>query len=184
VREWIPVPGTARGELVLAGLREFAVRGYGGVGVGELARAAGVTTGALYHHFGSKLELYRLVRRDVEQRVLDRMAGAADALDDDDEDDDGAAAIRGALSVGFRWAVTQGFAPMLAEEPVKGDDDPIGAFLAGLAGAGAVGAALGAILVAAWRAALRSTVDGMDADAARRALGALTIEGDRLRDPA
>ena len=172
------MPGTARGELVRAGLREFAVRGYGGVGVGELARAAGVTTGALYHHFGSKLELYRLVRRDVEQRVLDRMAGAADALDDD-----GAAAIRGALSVGFRWAVTQGFAPMLAEEPVKGDDDPIGAFLAGLAGAGAVGAALGAILVAAWRAALRSTVDGMDADAARRALGALTIEGDRLRDP-
>ena len=45
-----------------------------------------MTTGALYHHFGSKIDLYRFVRADVDQRVLDRMAGAAEAV--------GATAIR------------------------------------------------------------------------------------------
>ena len=46
------------------------------VTVGELADAAKVTTGALYHHFGSKFGLYAFVRNDVEQRLLDRMEGA------------------------------------------------------------------------------------------------------------
>ena len=58
--------------------RRDAVRGaaFDEVTVGELAAAADVTTGALYHHFGSKLGLYAFVRADVEQRLLDRMEGA------------------------------------------------------------------------------------------------------------
>jgi AcrR family transcriptional regulator len=39
-------------------------------------KADGSPTGALYHHFGSKLGLYDLMRDDVERRLLDRMEGA------------------------------------------------------------------------------------------------------------
>lgn len=35
-----------------------------------------MTTGALYHHFGSELGLYTFVRADVQRRPLARMEGA------------------------------------------------------------------------------------------------------------
>ena len=56
-----------------------SARPFDEVTVGELAADAGVTTGALYHHFENKLGLYRFVREDVERRLLDRMEGAAAA---------------------------------------------------------------------------------------------------------
>ena len=76
MREWIPVSTSPKGRLALAAVREFGARPFDEVTVGELAAAADVTTGALYHHFGSKLGLYAFVRDDVEQRLLDRMEGA------------------------------------------------------------------------------------------------------------
>ncbi len=39
----------------------FAADGYHAAKVGEIARRARVTTGALYHHFGSKKDLFRAV---------------------------------------------------------------------------------------------------------------------------
>ncbi len=175
--DWIPVPGSARGDLVRAALREFGARDYRDVAVGELARSAGVTTGALYHHFGSKLDLYRFVRADVDQRALDRMAGAAEAVGGERER---AAALRAALAVSFGWATAHGTARLLADPPPG--PDPVAAYLAELAGGGGVAAALAGIVVAAWRAALRATVDGVPATTARRALDALSIDPDRLRD--
>lgn len=41
--------------------REFRARGFGGVGVDALAKAAGVTSGAFYSHFRSKAEAFRAV---------------------------------------------------------------------------------------------------------------------------
>ena len=79
MREWIPVPGTSKARLVSTALERFGARGYEAVGVSELATTAGVTTGSLYHHFGSKLGLYEVVREEAERRVLDRMEGAAAA---------------------------------------------------------------------------------------------------------
>ena len=58
--------------LALAAVKEFGARPYDEVTVGALAAAANVTTGALYHHVGSKLGLYAFVREDVERRPLDR----------------------------------------------------------------------------------------------------------------
>jgi len=165
VRERIPVPGSARARLVRTALKAFAARGYEGVGVAELARAAGVTTGALYHHFGSKLGLYGVVRDELERRVLDRMEGAAAAAPPGDP----WAAVRAALGVGFDAAVRLGAARLLGEEDPRGLPCPVAAFLERLL-AGAP-AALPAVLAAAWRTALQAAAGGEAAAAdARRAL--------------
>lgn len=96
---------------MLAALDRFAELGFDDVGVSDLCTAAGVTTGSLYHHFGSKLGLYDVVRSDVERRVLDRLEGAVAARADDAP----AAAAHAALLVAFDVVIEQGFLRLLAE---------------------------------------------------------------------
>jgi AcrR family transcriptional regulator len=62
--------------------RLFATQGYGAVGLSEIVRAAGVTKGALYHHFGSKAALFRAVLEEVQQEVAQRVAATAEAQED------------------------------------------------------------------------------------------------------
>jgi len=54
----------------------FAERGYGAVGTEEIVRDAGVTRGALYHHFEGKLELFETVYEQVEEELMQRITGA------------------------------------------------------------------------------------------------------------
>ena len=162
MREWVPVPSSARGRLAAGALESFGRAGYAGVGVGELAADAGVTTGSLYHHFGSKLGLYALVRTEVEGRVLDRMEGAAAAR----AGEPAAAVARAALLVGFDYTVEHGFARLLAEGHPGDVEDAVQALLLRL-----VGDPLGRLVAAAWRAALAATADG--SPGARGALAVL-----------
>ncbi len=68
-------------EALLAAARElFTERGYADVGVAELAQRAGVTTGAVYHHFGSKRGLFRALLEAVHEEVAESIAAAADGL--------------------------------------------------------------------------------------------------------
>lgn len=157
MREWIPVPGTTKGRLIEGALAEFGARGYGAVGVMELAELAGVTIGSLYHHFGNKLALYTLVRADVERRLLDRMEGAAALAPND---------LRGVLLVGFDYVVGAGFARMLAEPHPERETDPVDEFLSRQVDKDAV--QIGLILGAAWRAALKAS--GQNPASARAAL--------------
>ncbi|MEO3974781.1 TetR/AcrR family transcriptional regulator [Streptomyces sp. CAU 1734] len=60
----------------------FAAQGYGAVGLAEIVTAAGVTKGALYHHFAGKAELFRAVLEEVQQEVGERVMNAADARED------------------------------------------------------------------------------------------------------
>jgi AcrR family transcriptional regulator len=60
----------------------FADRGYARVSTEEIVRRAGVTRGALYHHFRDKRDLFRAVFEGVEQEVAERIAGAALARED------------------------------------------------------------------------------------------------------
>jgi AcrR family transcriptional regulator len=54
----------------------FAERGYAAVGTEEIVRAAGVTRGALYHHFADKRELFEAVYEDVERQLVERIAAS------------------------------------------------------------------------------------------------------------
>ena len=58
-----------RALLVATARRLFAARGYAGVGTEEIVRAAGVTRGALYHHFGGKKDLLEAVYCQVEEEL-------------------------------------------------------------------------------------------------------------------
>jgi AcrR family transcriptional regulator len=55
----------------------FAERGYAGVGTEEIVRTAGVTRGALYHHFAGKKELFEAVYEDVERQLVEQIAASA-----------------------------------------------------------------------------------------------------------
>ena len=59
-----------RGALVDAARTLFGERGYADVGTAEITEAAGVTRGALYHHFGDKLGLFRAVVEAAETDLL------------------------------------------------------------------------------------------------------------------
>ncbi len=55
--------------------RLFATRGYAAVGLAEIVREAGVTKGALYHHFeGGKTDLFRAVLAQVQAEVARTVA--------------------------------------------------------------------------------------------------------------
>jgi AcrR family transcriptional regulator len=63
--------------LTAAGRRLFGRDGYAGTSVEDLAREARVTTGALYHHFPSKMALFEAVFEDVHTELLEASAQAA-----------------------------------------------------------------------------------------------------------
>lgn len=67
-------------EALLDGARRlFAERGYAAVTNKDLAAAAGVTTGALYHYVESKLDLYLAVHKDTQSKVFRRFLVAEHA---------------------------------------------------------------------------------------------------------
>src|SRR2546423_2467644 len=66
-----------RGALIAAARELFAERGYAAVGTEEIVRAAGVTRGALYHHFEGKLDLFRAVFEQLEGELAERFATEA-----------------------------------------------------------------------------------------------------------
>src|SRR3954451_10692474 len=63
--------------LIAAARPLFAERGFAGVGTEEIVRAAGVTRGALYHHFSGKDDLFRAVFEQIESEVTERIAQGA-----------------------------------------------------------------------------------------------------------
>ncbi|KDO92882.1 TetR/AcrR family transcriptional regulator [Mycobacterium avium] len=63
-----------RDALIAAARKLWGLRGYTEVGTPEIAAAAGVTRGAMYHQFADKAALFRAVVEAVEQDVMARMA--------------------------------------------------------------------------------------------------------------
>ena len=76
------VRGDAQGAGRRAARKLFAKRGYADVGTEEIVRRAGVTRGALYHHFSGKEDLFRAVAEQVEEEMTRKSAEAALAHQD------------------------------------------------------------------------------------------------------
>ncbi|HET7612414.1 MAG TPA: TetR/AcrR family transcriptional regulator [Gemmatimonadaceae bacterium] len=68
-----------RADLIAAARAQFAERGYAAVSLEEIVRAAGVTRGALYHHFADKQDLFRTIVREIEQEIDVRMLSTGGA---------------------------------------------------------------------------------------------------------
>ena len=69
--------------LIEAARKLFAERGYAGVGTEEIVKRAGVTRGALYHHFpGGKEDLFRAVLVQLSAETLQRVVREATRTDD------------------------------------------------------------------------------------------------------
>jgi AcrR family transcriptional regulator len=66
-----------RAALIAAARRLFADRGYTAVTGEDIVAAAGLTRGALRHHFGDKRALFRAVLEQVEGEITDRVVAAA-----------------------------------------------------------------------------------------------------------
>jgi AcrR family transcriptional regulator len=66
-----------RAALLAAGRARFGSKGFAATSVDDLAGEAGVTTGALYHHFENKTELFAAVFEQVHLEVLARNGQAA-----------------------------------------------------------------------------------------------------------
>jgi AcrR family transcriptional regulator len=68
---------TTRRAFLDAARELFAEKGYGGVTIGEIVERAGMTKGALYHHFEDKRSLLRAVVEEIEEELDGEVLGAA-----------------------------------------------------------------------------------------------------------
>lgn len=166
--EWIPSESSPKGRLVLRAMDAFSAEAFDEVNVVALCEAARVTTGTLYHHFGTKLGLYEVVRLEVERRTLDRIAGALAAR----EDDPPAVAARAALLVAFDYVVDTGRVRLIGAPVPPGREDVLEAAVRSTLDPQGAGAR---VWLAAWRAALMCTLDGFSVGEARSALARFSL---------
>ena len=70
-----------RGRIIDVARRCFAELGYEATTNHTVATEVGITTGAIYHYFDSKLEIYKAVLDEVQERVYKRFAAAERSSD-------------------------------------------------------------------------------------------------------
>ncbi len=75
---------TTRAALEQAGRSLFAERGFAATSAEQLVAAAGVTRGALHHHYGDKRGLFLAVLEQVETEATAEISDALAATDPDD----------------------------------------------------------------------------------------------------
>jgi AcrR family transcriptional regulator len=68
---------TTRRDLVRSARALFATKGYAGTTLEAVVQASGVTKGALYHHFGGKVELFEAVYEEEQRRLALAVRAAA-----------------------------------------------------------------------------------------------------------
>ena len=84
-----PKPTTKAGQskatiakLISVATKEFSRKGYAGASTERIVERAGVTRGALYHHFSSKSDLFLAVFREAQQEIGRRIERQAEAAPD------------------------------------------------------------------------------------------------------
>ncbi|PLR96893.1 TetR/AcrR family transcriptional regulator [Bacillus sp. T33-2] len=162
MREDIPIPGTVKEKILNQAIKDFGRSGYEGVNVQLLAKSVGATTGAIYHHFGNKLELYRTIREEVEHRIISRMEGASAVYEAP------LMSLKAAMIVGFDYAVKINVCTLASEQDPSKSTDLVASLFKTMLGEEIEGAET--ILAACWRASLGNVANGMDAETAKKAL--------------
>ncbi|WP_069164333.1 TetR/AcrR family transcriptional regulator [Nocardia altamirensis] len=84
---------TTRAALEEAGRRLFTERGFAATSAEELVTEAGVTRGALHHHYGDKRGLFLVVLEQIETELTEEIGSAIAAVDPDD--------VMGGMAVGL-----------------------------------------------------------------------------------
>ena len=69
--------GATRGAVVAAARTLFAAQGFAETSIEQILAAAGVTRGALYHHFPGKAAIFLAVFETLEAELADRLVAAA-----------------------------------------------------------------------------------------------------------
>ena len=73
---------SSREEILAAAARLFKKDGYSGVSIRQIADAAGIQSGSLYHHFASKREMYVELNREEMQKVVQSIGAAVEKFED------------------------------------------------------------------------------------------------------
>lgn len=121
----LPIPGSTRARLLDVAIKKFGAQPYDAVDVKTIAAEAGVTIGALYHHFGSKSGLYAVLRTEMFSRLLDRIEAATENAPDSSKLAAGVqAAFNGMLRIGAGHLLTT---------PTGAETDPLADALTELA---------------------------------------------------
>ncbi|MDQ6420562.1 TetR/AcrR family transcriptional regulator [Paenibacillus sp. LHD-117] len=68
--------------LILIARSHFTERGYANTSLEAIVQEAGLTRGAVYHHFRSKKDLFRIVLEAVQREVAERVEREASASED------------------------------------------------------------------------------------------------------
>ena len=92
-----------RAALLAAARQLFAERGFNGAGREEIARRAGVTRGALYHHFARKQDLFVAVVEDLEAALGERIVAAAIMIRPPSSDSSSSTTARNNCSLLPKW---------------------------------------------------------------------------------
>lgn len=71
-----------RARIIAAAMRCVAEKGYSRTTIREIARAADMTSGSLYHYFPNKSDLLDAAVEDIERRAVPRLRAAAASGDD------------------------------------------------------------------------------------------------------
>ena len=71
-----------RGKLIEAGRKAFGTIGYAEASMDEFTAEAGLTRGALYHHFGGKQGLFEAVFAEIDREMSERIRVMSDSAPD------------------------------------------------------------------------------------------------------
>lgn len=76
-RKQVERSATAQAKLIGAAIALICEKGFSRTTTAEIAAAAGMTRGAIQHHFASRVDLVTTILHDVERRVLESFTAAA-----------------------------------------------------------------------------------------------------------